>query len=687
MSQLETGSPNRIGYICEKAHTVTIDEPISRIKAFFDRSKPISAVVVMSDHAVVGMVMNIHMNLKLSQRYGFSLFYNKPVSAVMDASPMIVDHFETIEDVARKAMERDPSCLYDHIVVTREGRLHGIVAVRTILNALVDLQKDRSRIQERYTEQLEQSDKEKKEMIQQLKSSQDMLQLVIDSIPHAVFWKDRNSVYLGCNKKFAADAGFSDTRKIKGLTDTDLPWTGSEAGLFTEQDRRVMEADQPELNTHQVQTNSHGQKCFLETSKIPLHDHEGSVVGVLCFYQDITRRLTEYNERIKLEKQLARAQKMEAIGRLAGGVAHDLNNILSGIVNYPELIMMELPETSSLIPSLKTIQKSGERAAAVVQDLLTLARRGVEKKEILDLNTVIRQYLETPEALALKAEYPNIRIEKETGPELLTVEGSRVHLMKIIMNLVNNSVEAIEQNTGVVTIRTYNERSAGTGRREQVGIETDYVVLEVADNGIGISKNDIEKIFEPFYTKKKMGRSGTGLGMAVVWGSVKDLGGFIDISSEENEGTTVKIYLPPKKSRPSLLVDESRYENLMGDGELVLVIDDVAEQREIAARYLKKLNYRVHTLESGELAVEYVRSNPADLLLLDMIMEPGMDGLETYMKILEIYPGQQAIITSGFSESDRVKKAQQLGVGCYLRKPYNFKHLGQAVKTELMRAS
>lgn len=686
MIQSNTASVNRIGYISQKAHTVSPEDLVIDVKSIFDSDAPVNAVVVTKDAKPVGLVMNIHLNLMLSQRYGFSLFNRKPVSAVMDQTPMIVHHDESIETVAEKAMQREHERLYDHIIVQKKGVLYGIVAVRTILNAIVESQKERSNILERYTTRLEKEDLEKKEAIQGLEASKKMLQQVIDAIPHAVFWKDCDSVYLGCNTKFAKDAGIDDPSQIIGLTDTELPWTKKEAELFVQLDQKIISGQKKELNIHQVQTNAQGDKRFLNTSKVPLHDTDQTIRGVLCFYQDITKQLKDDNERMKLQMQLARAQKMEAIGRLAGGVAHDLNNILSGIVNYPELIMMDLPPDSKFIRPLKTIQNSGVRAAAVVQDLLTLARRGVTKKEMMNLNTVIYEYLSSPESLSMATEYPLVKIQLSTTPKLMSIEGSPVHMTKTIMNLVNNAVESIE-GPGDVDIKTWNQyldtplpgyRSIRRGH---------YVGMSIVDTGTGIPKKDIEKIFEPFYTKKKMGRSGTGLGMAVVWGTVKDLNGYIDVASDPGSGTTVTIYLPAKNRQLELLPDTGTSDNLTGDGQHILVIDDVQEQREIAKNYLKRLNYNVITFESGEDAIEYIKSEKADLLLLDMIMEPGMDGLETYMKILEIHPGQQAIITSGFSESERVKKAQDLGAGPYLRKPYNFEKLGIAVKRELQKTA
>jgi len=216
--------------------------------------------------------------------------------------------------------------------------------------------------------------------------------------------------------------------------------------------------------------------------------------------------------------------------------------------------------------------------------------------------------------------------------------------------------------------------------------EGDYAVLTVSDTGMGISPKDREKIFEPFYTKKKMGRSGTGLGLAIVWGTVKDHNGYIDIQTEIGEGTIFTLYFPVTREETTATKQKEPIERYLGKGESVLVIDDVAEQREIASRLLSRLGYQVHSVSGGEEAVEYLKGNQADILVLDMIMEPGIDGLETYKRILDIYPRQKAIIVSGFSETDRVKEAQKLGAGAYVRKPYVMERIGMAIRDELRRA-
>jgi len=425
-----------------------------------------------------------------------------------------------------------------------------------------------------------------------------------------------------------------------------------------------------------------GTIVFISDIYLPLQSATGEIKGIVGVIRDITERKQEEEERKKLETRLQRAEKMEAIGQLAGGVAHDLNNVLSGVISYPDLLLMRLPEDSPLREFILTIQNSGQRAAAIVQDLLTLARRGVTVTEVVNLNDVISDYLRSPEYEKLKTYHPDVQFEINPETNLLNILGSPVHLSKTLMNLVSNATEALLDG-GKVTISTRNQYVDRPIRGYDNVEEGNYAVLIVSDNGIGISAEGLEKIFEPFYTKKVMGRSGTGLGMAVVWGTVKDHKGYIDVHSKVGEGTTFELYFQVTRREAAKEKARIAIEEYMGNGEKVLVVDDVSEQRKITSELLTSLGYAVSVLPRGEEAVEYMKTNSADLLVLDMIMDPGIDGLETYRRILELHPGQKAIIVSGFSETERVREAQRLGVGQYIKKPYTLEKMGIAVKKEL----
>ena len=394
-------------------------------------------------------------------------------------------------------------------------------------------------------------------------------------------------------------------------------------------------------------------------------------------------RIRADREKRDLEERLLHSKKMEALGLLAGGVAHDLNNVLSGIVSYPELILMDLEMDHPMRSMLLTIQQSGQKAAAIVQDLLALARRGVTSMAVLNLNdAVIQDYLDSPEFEKLRAFHPRVNIKTDLSSNLFNIKGSAIHLKKAVMNLISNAAEA-QPNGGSITIRTENRHLDRSLRSYEHVTEGDYVVLGVEDEGMGIALEDMERIFEPFYTKKVMGHSGTGLGMAVVWGTVQDHQGYINVESQEGKGTSIELYFPITHEAQLVPKKAPSVENYKGHGESVLVIDDVPAQREIATALLTRLNYHVNAVESGEKALEYLNDHSADILVLDMIMDPGMDGLETYRCILQRHPNQRAVIASGYAENERVREAQRLGAGTYIRKPYTLEKIAMAIKTNL----
>ena len=416
-----------------------------------------------------------------------------------------------------------------------------------------------------------------------------------------------------------------------------------------------------------------GKPVVVEIRTLPAEiDGQNIILGIA---RDIS-------ERKHLETSLHKAQKMEAIGTLAGGVAHDLNNILGGLVSYPELLLLQLPEDSPLRKPIQTIQRSGEKAAAVVQDLLTLARRGVVVTDVVNLNGVIDEYLGSPEYENLQLHHPGVHMETHLSENVLNILGSPIHLSKTVMNLVSNAAEAMSEG-GTLVLSTENRYIDRPISGYDNVKEGDYVVLTISDTGTGISPDDINKIFEPFYSKKKMGRSGTGLGMAVVWGTVKDHNGYIDVQSTEGKGTAFTLYFPVTRNTNSGDKPALSLALYSGHGESILIVDDVKEQRSIASGMLKELGYLVESVSSGEEALEYLKNQKVDLLVLDMIMDPGLDGLETYKRIIEIHPGQKAIIASGFSETDRAKELQNLGAGTYIRKPFLLEKIGVAVKEEL----
>lgn len=397
--------------------------------------------------------------------------------------------------------------------------------------------------------------------------------------------------------------------------------------------------------------------------------------------EEIQLRTKVEKERTKTEAKLQRAQKMEAIGLMAGGVAHDLNNILSGVVSYPELLLLQLPKNSKLRKSLEAIRDSGQRAATIVADLLTVARGAAATREVHDLNSLAREYLSSPECNKLMSLYPNVTHRQQFDAVHPNISCSPVHIKKCLMNLVTNAVEAIADD-GTILITTHNKNIDDAADSAGDIKKGDYVVLSVQDSGSGISDKDLEHIFEPFYTKKVMGRSGTGLGLTVVWNTMQDHGGKIHTISD-SKGTCFQLYFPVATEKGVARVGKDKKEKFTGSGEHILVVDDEPQLRDIASQILQSLGYKVDSVSSGESAIKFMEKSPVDLILIDMLMAPGMNGRQTFEEIIKLYPGQKAIIVSGFSESDDVKETLKLGVECFIKKPYSIDQLGCAVKEVL----
>lgn len=409
----------------------------------------------------------------------------------------------------------------------------------------------------------------------------------------------------------------------------------------------------------------------------------GGKKAILIIVRNTSEKREAEKEKEVLKDQLRRAQKFEAIGTLAGGVAHDLNNILSGIVGYPELLLNMLPKDSDLRPTLSAIHDSGKRAATVVADLLTIARAAATTREVQDLNKIVTEYLESPEFKKTQLEYPDIIYEQFLNVNLPTILCSPVHVKKCLMNLIVNAAEAI-RDTGKITIRTLSQRIESK-KAEFPDLESgDYVILEIHDTGSGISKKDLDHIFDPFYSQKVMGRSGTGLGLTVVWNTVIDHGGTIKVESSD-QGTSFKLFFPLCATNDDRVGETEKSEKQLKKSdrkEHILVVDDEPLLRDIASQMLQMMGFTVNSVSSGEAAVEYVQNvqnAQVDLLLLDMLMEPGMNGRQTYEKIIQITPGVKTVIASGYSDHEDVREALRLGANGFIQKPYSMEKLSKTV--------
>lgn len=443
--------------------------------------------------------------------------------------------------------------------------------------------------------------------------------------------------------------------------------------------RRLVSEKHPIIDLENCNLTNEGKRVYLLTNGVPILDDSGELIGYRGVDKDITERRHARKQRQKLQEELERAQRMESLGILAGGVAHDLNNMLGPLVGYPELMIRKLPKDSPLRKQLERIGKSAKDAADVIQDLLTLARRGRFELSPVDLNDIIKAYLDSPGYARLVEEHPDIAVTLKLDDTIDSIHGSSSHLSKMVMNLIHNAIEAMPKG-GKLTIKTAQQHIKKLLSGYNKVKHGDYILLRVRDTGMGIDHENLDKIFEPYFSKKEMGTSGSGLGLSVVYGIIKDHKAYYDVFSTVEEGTEFVLYFPVCEEAAGKEPDTVT--NFEGS-ETVLVVDDVEEQREIASELLSSLGYKVETVQNGREAIEYLKDNHVNIIVLDMIMEKDFDGLDTYREIIKLYPGQKAVIVSGFSPTDRVNEMQRLGAGPYVKKPYTLTTISKVIREEL----
>jgi len=401
--------------------------------------------------------------------------------------------------------------------------------------------------------------------------------------------------------------------------------------------------------------------------------------NIVCIARDLSEQKEAEEIQRLLKEQLTKAEKMESLGLLAGGVAHDLNNILAPLVAYPDLIMPNIPENNPARKQIRRMGNSAQEAVEIIRDLLTLARRGRYEMEPTNLNNVIEKYLDSPSFIKLCEDHPNIEVEIDLSEDLGVINGSTTHLSKVVMNLIVNAFDAMPEK-GHLKIETHQQYLSNLLSGHGTIKKGDYIILSVKDKGVGISPEDIEKIFEPYYSNKKMGSSGTGLGLAVVYGIIKDHKGYYDILSEVGKGTEFLLYFPVSARAEDKNPAEAKG---YGGEETILIVDDNEEHREITYKLLASMGYDVATVNDGREALKYLAVNQIDLVVLDMHLDGDFDGLDTFREMKKINSNLKAVIMSGYPPNERVEEIQKMGAVRYIRKPFSREILTRSIREEL----
>lgn len=507
---------------------------------------------------------------------------------------------------------------------------YGIVAIRT--------RKKQQQTAEALWESLEQYRK----LAAERGRERSLLRALIDAIPDLIFFKNPDGVFLGCNRAFEVFAGRSE-KKVIGLTDLAL-FPRELAELFQETDRQTMSLRTARRNEEWVDYPD-GRRVLLETLKTPFYDQEGKLLGLIGVSRDITEREQANEERKKLEDQLLQAQKMEAIGQLAGGIAHDFNNILTAIIGYTQILQIRMAKESTLRHYVEQVFASAERAADLTKDLLAFSRKQVLHSEPLDVCNILQRLRKMLERLIPE----DIEFLTSFAEEELVVMADRGKIEQVLLNLVTNARDAMPTG-GVLSVDISRATMDGKFVHSHgFGEPGDYACISVADSGHGMDEETRRKIFEPFFTTKEVGK-GTGLGMAIIYGVIKQHNGYISVYSEPERGTTFRIYLPLIASEKLRTLEAQVAEPISGGTETILLVEDDASVRELHKMILESAGYQVIEAFDGQDALERFMSHPSaiDILITDVIM-PRIDGKRLYQEVEKIRPGIGVLFMSGYT--------------------------------------
>jgi PAS domain S-box-containing protein len=505
---------------------------------------------------------------------------------------------------------------------------------------------------------------------ERLKESEERFRTIVESAQDAIFLKDRQLRYTLVNPIM---------ERIYGLRAEDFLGRGDEELFGDKVAERTLENESRVLRGEIVEQEelrfvARSQKTF-HSIKVPLADSSGKITGLCGFTRDLTSTR-------QLEAQLLQAQKMEAIGTLAGGISHDFNNLLQAILGYSQILLMGRNSSDPDAMKLREIEKAAQRATDLTKQLLAFGRKVEIKPRPVDVNQVIIQV----EKLLKRTIPKMIDIELRLTKPILTVNADPVQLEQVLLNIGVNARDAMPDG-GHLIIATANVTPDDMFRKVnlQEGT-TDYVLLTITDSGQGMSAEVMEHLFEPFFTTKQVGQ-GTGLGLAMAYGIIKNHGGHISCQSSPGSGTTFQIYLPAitAVAQPDAELPEAPIQR--GEGETILVVDDEIFLRELARDMLSVNGYHILSAASGEEALQLYRQEGSKIaiILMDLIM-PGMGGRNCLFELLKINPNVKVLISSGFSLDEPGKDPILIQAKGFIQKPYNFRNMLQRIREVIARS-
>jgi PAS domain S-box-containing protein len=515
-----------------------------------------------------------------------------------------------------------------------------------------------------------------------LASERNLLRTLVDNLPDGVFVKDTAGRYRLANAAHRRQLGVATSEELAHRTVGELvpgDWAASEA----EEDRRVIESKTPVLDReHDIDTGT--DVIRLVTSKVPVSDPRGAVVGLVGVTRDVTAAREAEQARRVLDQQLQETQKLESLGVLAGGIAHDFNNLLTGVLGNISLARVNTADPEALRQHLDGIETSAMRAADLCQQMLAYAGKGRFHEQRLDLGALVTDML--PLLRLSVARGVSLRVDVE--PDLPAIWADPTQMRQVVLNLVTNGSDAIE-GTGAIEIRLFAVDAGDAMLTELVPpVDPDaagaYVVLEVSDTGCGMTPEMTARVFEPFYTTKFTGR---GLGLAVVHGIVRGHRGGVRVESAPQLGSTFAVALPAIEQPAEPLTRLVEPEPAWRGAGVVLLADDEELVREVTDTMLRQLGFEVVAVADGREAVDAFAADPSrfDLVLMDLTM-PVMTGVEAVRAIRAIRSDVRILMMSGFNEQDPPDTgAAGAPLPAFLHKPFTLNGLRDLLQDILQR--
>jgi two-component system, cell cycle sensor histidine kinase and response regulator CckA len=508
-----------------------------------------------------------------------------------------------------------------------------------------------------------------KEAQRKIRESEKRYRDLFNSVSDLIYTQDLEGRFLSANRAMMEIFG-REPEELIGRNTTDFMKPELRSLFYTEYIEGIKKQGHYEGVTAYLARD--GRKVYIEYRSKLITPEEGEpyVTGI---GRDVTERILAEREIKKLNTQMLQAQKMEAVGTLAGGIAHDFNNLLQGILGYTQVLLMGKHGNDSDNEKLEQIEKTAYRASQLTRQLLAFSRKGESNPRPLDLNQEVKQVWTLLERTIPKM----ITLELHLEEPLDVIHADPVQLEQVIMNLAVNARDAMPDG-GKLVVETQNvtldeeycdaHLGATPGRK---------VLLSISDTGQGMDKRTLGHIFEPFFTTKGVG-NGTGLGLAMVYGTIKSHGGYIMCHSEPGEGTTFKIYWPVREGEQVQTETETKaYAAIPAEGsETILLVDDEEMLRDIGKDILEQFGYAVLLASDGESALELYRENQKDisLIILDIVM-PGMGGKKCLEEILKVNPQAKVVIASGYSIDGSAKEILEGGAKAFIRKPYELKQM------------